>query len=105
MRRPDRERDSEIFFWMKTPVIIITGLAVSILPAMAIITQSELGWYRVVGALLLCAICIGAPLAAREITLRSDRKNETHESTSNPSGPTPELDSSRPRDDNRSDAD
>ena len=61
MRRPDRERDSEIF-WMKTPVIIITGLAVSILPAVAIITKSELGWYRVAGALLLCAICIGAPL-------------------------------------------
>ena len=59
---------------MKTPVIIITGLAMSILPAMAIISKSELGWYRVVGALLLFAICIGVPLAAREITLRSDRK-------------------------------
>ena len=83
MPKRDRQKDSEIFFWMKTPVIIITGLAVSILPAVAIITKSELGWYRVVGALLLCTICIGAPLAAREITLRLDRKNETYRPTSN----------------------
>ena len=74
MPKRDRQKDSEIFFWMKTPVIIITGLGMSILPAVAMITKSELGWYRVAGALLLCAICIGAPLAAREITLRLDRK-------------------------------
>ena len=90
---------------MKTPVIIVTGLAVSILPAVAIITKIELGWYRVAGALLLCAICICAPLAAREITLRSDRKNETYRSTSDHSGPTPELDSSGPGDDHRGNAD
>ena len=78
MPKRNRQKDSEIFFWMKTPVIIITGLGMSIFPAMLIATQNELGWYRVVGALLLCAICIGAPLAAREITLRSDRKNETY---------------------------
>ena len=83
MPKRDRQKDSEIFFWMKTPVVIITSLAVSILPAMAIITKSELGWYRVVGALILLAICIGAPLAAREITLRSDRKNETYRPASN----------------------
>ena len=83
MPKRNRQKDSEIFFWMKTPVIIITGLAMSIIPAVAIITKTELGWYRVVGAFLLFAICIGAPLAAREITLRSDRKNETYRPASN----------------------
>ena len=78
MPKRNRQKDSEIFFWMKTPVIIITGLAVSIFPAVVIITQNELRWYRVVGGILLCLICIGAPLAAREITLRSDRKNDTY---------------------------
>ena len=103
MRRPDRERDNDTFFWMKTPVIIITGLAVSIFPAVAIVTRSELGWYRVVGALLLCAICIVAPLAAREITLRTDRKHETHGPASNHPRPAPRLGSRRRRDDHRSD--
>ena len=83
MPKRNRQKDRETFFWMKTPVIIITGLAISIIPAVAIITKSELGWYRVVGALLLCAICIGAPLAAREITFHSDRKNETYRPASN----------------------
>ena len=78
MPKRNRQKDSEIFFWMKTPVIIITGLAVSIFPAVVIITQNELRWYRVVGGILLCLICIGAPIAAREITFHSDRKNETY---------------------------
>ena len=47
MPKRNRQKDSEIFFWMKTPVIIITGLGMSIFPAVVIITQNELGWYRV----------------------------------------------------------
>ena len=83
MPKRNRQKDRETFFWMKTPVIIIIGLGISILPALAIINKSELGWYRVVGALILCAICIGTPIAAREITFHSDRKNETHRPASN----------------------
>ena len=105
MPKRNRQKDSEIFFWMKTPVIIITGLAVSIFPAVVIITQNELRWYRVVGGILLCLICIGAPLAAREITLRSDRKNETHGPAGSHPGPAPGLGSSSPGNDHRSDTD
>ena len=41
MPKRNRQKDRETFFWMKTPVIIITGLAVSIFPAVVIITQER----------------------------------------------------------------
>ena len=78
MPKRDRQKDRNTFFWMKIPVIILTGLSVSIFPAVVIITQNEFRWYRAVAALILCLICVCAPLAAREITLRSDKKHETH---------------------------
>ena len=70
---------------------IMTGLCVSIFPAVVIITQNELRWYRVIGGILLCLICVGAPLAAREITLRSDKKHETHGPAGSHPEPVPEL--------------
>ena len=75
MPKRDRQKDSDTFFWMKIPVIIITGLCVSIFPAVVLVTQNEFRWYRAVAALIICLICVGAPLAAREITLRSDKKH------------------------------
>ena len=78
MPKRNRQKDSDTFFWMKTPVIILTGLGVSIFPAVLIVTQNEFRWYPAVAALLLCLICTGAPLAAREITLRSEEKHETY---------------------------
>ena len=105
MPKRDRQKNSEIFFWMKTPVIILTGLGMSIFPAVLIVTQNEFRWYRAVAALLLCLICTGAPIAAREITLHSDKKHETYGPAGSPPGPVPRLGSSSPGNDHRSDTD
>ena len=105
MPKPDRQKESNTFFWMKTPVIIITGLCVSVFPAVIIITQNELRWYRVIGGILLCLICVCAPLAAREITLRSDRKHETRGPAGSHPGPVPGLGGGSPGNDHRSDTD
>ena len=74
-RRKRRSKDN--FFLMKTPVIILIGSSVSIGPAIAIVAKHGPSWFGLISASLLCALCIGIPLAAREIADHLDSDHET----------------------------
>ncbi len=93
-----KRRNNDNFFFMKTPVILIIGLGVSVGPAIAIAAKHDLGWFGIISASLLCAVCVGIPLTAREIAGRLDGDHETHRPTSGNPDSTTGLDGGSPVD-------
>ncbi len=65
-------------FLLKTPVMVFTGLCVSVVPALAIVAKNELSWFGVISGALLCVVCVGVPLLAREIADRLGEPYEAH---------------------------